>query len=377
MDVILFLNTALLFQPGEQGFLHWSFQSPQQPLEQVELKAWLNVEGAIVHSCNVIPELVPGELPVERFLPFTVPEQSGHYLLSLEVSCRDSNGGYWQASQQIPAIKVLKSQGVDYQFHLENAEDTRLVDMVGSNAQSVAYYIKNSKGTYAYDGSQALNSSNNGPLSAAEFNMDIDTSWRRVPLVFSKNDQHIPDLAGQLKVLLAANALPPQEALWQLAHNSDTGVSFTLLDSLAVTTGQTPQQAYRLGKDSIQMAIQSFSGGYLTLINLGTSGDCTLIVPNYFSSSASALLAAHELEKLPGGLLLPIPEDELRTQAAQGEERIIALVTTTPIIPEAWLHCLDEDSCFTTLDKTQWAALLHILVQLPTIQIARVSFSVI
>lgn len=80
---------------------------------------------------------------------------------------------------------------------------------------------------------------------------------------------------------------------------------------------------YRVG-DTVKILFESSRDGYVTLVNLGTSGQITILYPNSFSSNQA--LRAGQTYSVPGAG----EQYELTLNGPEGVELVYALFTTTP-----------------------------------------------
>jgi len=106
--------------------------------------------------------------------------------------------------------------------------------------------------------------------------------------------------------------------------------------------------------------------GYLTLINVGTSGRLWLLVPNAYVVPAEAKVAAGENYHLPGQILLP-PEEmraanlQLLETGPPGWEHLVAFVSQKPLVGAELLCRARPDEPFVELNGGELEGLVETL----------------
>lgn len=86
---------------------------------------------------------------------------------------------------------------------------------------------------------------------------------------------------------------------------------------------------------SLAFTLRSQRAGYVTLLNIGTSGATHVLTPNSARDAARATISAGGLYSVPGGELLPIeilPQRELFEGGPPGWEVIVAIVSQQPLM---------------------------------------------
>jgi hypothetical protein len=109
---------------------------------------------------------------------------------------------------------------------------------------------------------------------------------------------------------------------------------------------------------SLQFELSSTLAGYVTLINIGTSGKVWLQVPNPYVDPASARIEANQMHTVPGPQLLPdhcIPG--YFENGPAGWEHIAVTVTDTPIVDPRYLALASPSAPFIDLTSDEAAEL--------------------
>ncbi|MCZ8147921.1 MAG: DUF4384 domain-containing protein [Roseomonas sp.] len=110
-----------------------------------------------------------------------------------------------------------------------------------------------------------------------------------------------------------------------------------------------------------EMVIRTNRPGWLTLINLGSSGRNLLLAPNALSLLEGSRLAAGAVEEMPGQRLLP--GALLREQGPPGAQEVLALLSAEPLFGEAEIAALATAGG--ALTEARLAALVEALADLP------------
>lgn len=164
-------------------------------------------------------------------------------------------------------------------------------------------------------------------------------------------------LGGLLRVIAAA---PSSWRLRVRPHRVEESRPLGRLRDIAI--GAPPRPRFRLG-ESIRFAVQSEVAAHVILIDVGTSGRASVVLPNAWRSV---------LRLEPGALCylpdLEFPEFELNLSGAPGEERVIALACREPLpldlMPrgsDAFLALGEAElgrlvGALETLDASHWSA---------------------
>jgi hypothetical protein len=108
---------------------------------------------------------------------------------------------------------------------------------------------------------------------------------------------------------------------------------------------------------AFEMVIRTSSPGWLTLINLGSSGKNLLLAPNDLSRLDSSRLAAGAVEEMPGQRLLP--GALIREQGPPGAQEVLALLSPDPLFSDDELSTLAHSG--RVLSESRLAALVEVL----------------
>ena len=111
-----------------------------------------------------------------------------------------------------------------------------------------------------------------------------------------------------------------------------------------------------------EMVIRTNRPGWLTLINLGSSGKNLLLAPNALSHLDGSRLAADAIEEMPGQRLLP--GARLTEQGPPGAQEVLALLSPEPLFSEAEVDALASTGGI--LAEARLAALVEVLAASPT-----------
>lgn len=106
-----------------------------------------------------------------------------------------------------------------------------------------------------------------------------------------------------------------------------------------------------------EMVIRTNRPGWLTLINLGSSGKNLLLAPNALSQLDGSWLAAGAVEEVPGQRLLP--GALLREQGPPGAQEVLALLSPEPLFSKAEVDALASTGGI--LAEARLAALVEVL----------------
>ena len=115
--------------------------------------------------------------------------------------------------------------------------------------------------------------------------------------------------------------------------------------------------------DSLELDLESRRSGYLTLLNVGTSGGRFVLVPNAFVNADAATIAPVGTLRVPDDRLLPARELarhglEFRECGPSGYEHIVALVSDRPLVDHQVLaRASREEWPFYRLDDAALAML--------------------
>ncbi len=121
--------------------------------------------------------------------------------------------------------------------------------------------------------------------------------------------------------------------------------------------------------------VLSQRAGYLTLINIGTSGDVILLTPNHYGDVAASHLEAGR-HLIPGAHPLKWDDlksegfDTLEEQGPQGWEHLIAIISDTPLVGDATLQQAQPAGPFYKLQDAQLPHLLDALQSAPADSLA-------
>jgi len=106
-----------------------------------------------------------------------------------------------------------------------------------------------------------------------------------------------------------------------------------------------------------EMVIRTSRPGWLTLINLGSSGKNLLLAPNDLSRLDSSRLAAGAIEEMPGQTLLP--GALIRENGPPGAQEVLALLSLDPLFSDDELSALAHSG--RVLSESRLAALVEVL----------------
>lgn len=110
-----------------------------------------------------------------------------------------------------------------------------------------------------------------------------------------------------------------------------------------------------------EMTIRTARGGWLTLLNFGTSGRAMLLAPNNLAGLARSRLDAGTTEAMPGERLLP--GAVIKERGPPGSQEVVALLTETPIFDEAEITAVATANY--VLPKARLSRLLEQLDTMP------------
>ena len=129
----------------------------------------------------------------------------------------------------------------------------------------------------------------------------------------------------------------------------------------------------RIGQ-SLAFEFVSPKDGYVTIINLGTSGNFWLHAPNAYVNATQAKVKADQMYSIPGDLL---PQMELRRHSLDymecgpvGWEELIVLVTPAPLTSEGDTFETNQQSPFTRIPLSRMESLLAKLDEMPDNDVA-------
>ena len=158
----------------------------------------------------------------------------------------------------------------------------------------------------------------------------------------------------------------------ELSDHSDK-VSIKVIDALSRDIGCKKFNELRV-EQSLAFEFISPKSGYATVINLGTSGNFWLHVPNAYISVKQSQVQANRKYSVPGELL---PQAELRRYGLDyietgpvGWEELIIIVTPTPLMSEADTFETSPQSPFSRISMSRMESLLTTLSEIPASDIA-------
>ena len=106
---------------------------------------------------------------------------------------------------------------------------------------------------------------------------------------------------------------------------------------------------------SLQFEMTSTLSGYVTLVNIGTSGKVWLQVPNPFVLPDAARVEASQLYTVPGPQLLPAQSIEGYFELGpEGWEHMAVTITDVPLVDPRFMELATPESPF--IDLTSEAA---------------------
>ncbi|MDO5308785.1 MAG: DUF4384 domain-containing protein [Planctomycetia bacterium] len=141
------------------------------------------------------------------------------------------------------------------------------------------------------------------------------------------------------------------------------------------------ENTVRVGKP-ISFDFVSPVAGYLTIVNLGTSGRYFLHSPNYFIEPGNAKVPAQTNCEIPGKLLSPngqISQEDYNELGPVGFEEVYVIVTPQPLVSAQELQELSYDSPCAELSLERMLQMIEALGELPADKCAvgAVSFFVV
>ena len=117
---------------------------------------------------------------------------------------------------------------------------------------------------------------------------------------------------------------------------------------------------------SLQFEFTSARAGYVTLLNVGTSGAISVHVPNTFVAPASAKIAADQTHSVPGSHLLS--RDDMQRYGLDylevgppGWEHLVVIVSERPLIPAAIMARTNAQIPFASLATPEISDLIETL----------------
>ena len=141
------------------------------------------------------------------------------------------------------------------------------------------------------------------------------------------------------------------------ARGQQKGILMRRLENkVALVVGVAKVKALKIGT-SLAFSFESARPGYVTMLNLGTSGRVWVHVPSALRSPRDARVEAGRRYTVPGPELFPWPHD-YREEGPGGWEHIVVVVSDQPIIPDDATKALSTDSPLLRLDHAELARIV-------------------
>jgi len=141
-------------------------------------------------------------------------------------------------------------------------------------------------------------------------------------------------------------------------------VAITKSDLLTRDIGTAKVKALPIGR-SLQFKIESGRAGYLSLLNLGTSGAVFVHVPSALVGRRQVRIESGKAYFVPGPELFPWPWD-YREEGPAGWEHIVGIVSDFPLVSPDILERSTPDDPIVRLSSDEVAALFETLQDTPS-----------
>lgn len=256
----------------------------------------------------------------------------GRWVAGFHLDCTDVRGQvhrFW-AEDTLPIVFGTDSEAVMRQHLTPYVAGFRSTIKVKNGRTGVLHSYK---GINASD----IEIENEGVISVGEFKERFSTDLRE-GATLSKSLFVLPTNAD-------SNAATGREGLLERVNAAlpRGGIGFSLSAVRTRAVGGADAQTLRLG-NSLAFSLRIERDGYLTLIDIGTSGASYLLSPNAFVTPVRAKVSAGKHPRLPGSHLFNDDMDLIVHEASPtGNETLIALITPRPLVDPAWLRDTSRD----------------------------------
>lgn len=370
---LLRLNIGLSCCTGERSILNWMVinnNDEPQPLHDLSVQAvieapdepWLGKPD----SCNLAPQE-----DREQMQSFEAPSQPGDYRLDVRVDAKLPSGQRLEF-KSIKALKVRflsKDEVSNTQVEI-NVSDTSLANL--KNLPKQGNYVINVEDTsylrFTADDQEETQKQSERLI------VEDEKYWLPVPLelMMATDPQQQPEMAQAT----------PHHGLLKLLQQrmSVTGLQIRMAevqtrDILCADKTKRRTQALVVGQ-SLAFELINHQSGYLTLINIGTSGKAYLLSPNSYCNPKSAWLDAAR-HQIPGCHILSqqnLNRDglELRENGPVGNgiEHLAAIITKQPLVDQQLLETTTPAGPFHALDLQHTQLLVERIQAMPADQVA-------
>ncbi len=190
----------------------------------------------------------------------------------------------------------------------------------------------------------------------------------QVEQLISEHDFTVEDM----DLLGFEDRIPLQHFRAQLRQAMVVGhraLELNMTELFSKNIGHRPVKAINWGS-SLRFTFQSTRPGYTTILNIGTSGDLLLHVPNTFTSIRDARVKANSRYDIPGSHLLTLDSAGINgirgyvQQEPRGWETLAVLVSLEPLVDEALVSRSTSDEPFVKLSSKEFEFLCTTLRKL-------------